>query len=41
MPNKVWDKITYPFGATVEVWERISHFMQPIVIDLITYIYPC
>ena len=43
MPNKVWDKISYPFpnfnGSTVEVWEWISNFILHILMDVITY--PC
>ena len=39
MPNKVWDKITYPFpnfnGCTVVVWERISNFTTHFTMDVI------
>ena len=39
----MWDDITYPFpnfnGCTVEVWEWISNFIPPILMDVI--IYPC
>ena len=42
MPNKVQDKITYPFpnfnGATIEVWEWISNFIRHITMDVITYL---
>ena len=43
MPCEVWDEITYPFpnfnGATVEACEWISYFIQPFIMDMITY--PC
>ena len=43
MPNKLWDKITYPFpnfhGATIEVWEWRSNFIPHFIMDVITY--PC
>ena len=39
MPSKAWDEITHPFpnfnGGTVDVWERISHFTQRWVMDVI------
>ena len=42
MSNKVGDGITYPFlnfnGATVEVKEWISNFIQHIAMDVITYL---
>ena len=40
---KVWNETTYPFpnlnGASVEVWECISNFIQHFIMDVI--IYPC
>ena len=40
MPSKVCDEITYPFpdwsGCTVEVWGRISSFVQHFTMDVIT-----
>ena len=43
MPSKMWDEIIYPFpnfnGYTIEVWERISHFIAHIIMHVITY--PC
>ena len=36
-PCKMWDKLL--IGATVEVWERKSNFLQHFIMDVITY--PC
>ena len=37
MPSKVCDEITYSFpnfrGCTVEVWDSISNFIPPIIMD--------
>ena len=41
MPDKVWDEITYTFpnfnGATVEILEWISNFIQHVMMAVITY----
>ena len=41
MPSVVWNEIIYPFsninGCTVEVWEWISNFIPPVMMDVITY----
>ena len=43
MPSKVWGEIIYPFlnlnYATVEIWEWISNFIPPFIMDVISY--PC
>ena len=41
MLRKMWDEIAYPFltGATVEVWDWISHFITYVKMRIITY--PC
>ena len=40
MPNKVWDKIIYPFpnfnGCTVKVWEWISNFIPQFIKDYLS-----
>ena len=43
MPNIVLDEIISPIqnfdGANVEVWEWISNFTSPFIMDVITYLF--
>ena len=43
MPSKVWDEIAYPFlnfkGCTAEIWEWISDFTPPFILDIIIYVW--
>ena len=42
IPSKLWDEIIYPFpnfnSSDIEVWQLISNYIPPLIVDVITHL---